>query len=130
MGGDWEDTSLIASKKKKMPKIEYTSEFSGGLSKLKIEEDFDRFEKALLAEFPKRLTGAVIITGLGKDLHPVFKARKFRCKSMNKGTRSGIRVIYTHDPYEDEIIFIDIYYKGKKGNHDEKLIKKYAIKIK
>ncbi len=111
-----------------MPHKEYTSEFNKGLRKLGIDEDFDRFEKSLLTEFPKLLTGVVVIPALGGGLHIVYKARKFRCKAMNKGSRSGIRVIYTYNLSEDKIIFIEIYYKEKQKNHNVQLIKKYAKK--
>jgi len=115
-----------------MPTVDYKPEFEKDLTKIKfdIEEDFERFEKALLAEFPKTLPGVVVISNLGEGLLPVYKARKFRCKALQKGSMSGIRVIYTYDKYEDKIIFIEIYYKGKKENHDKDRILKYAIKIK
>ena len=110
-------------------------EFEKDLSKIRVdlEEDLKKFKKILVAEYPKILTpalGSVIISHLGKGILPVYKARKFRCKALNKGSRSGIRVIYTYDKYADEIILIEIYSKSKKDNQDLYRIRKYAIKEK
>jgi mRNA-degrading endonuclease RelE of RelBE toxin-antitoxin system len=115
-----------------MIEVSYVPEFEKDLRKIKVnlKEDFDRFEKVLLVEFPKLLPGVVKISNLGEGILPVFKARKFRCKALQKGTRSGIRVIYTHNKYENKIVFIGIYYKGKNENHDKERILKYAIKLK
>ncbi len=112
-----------------MPKFVEVDEFVKDLKKLKfdIEEDLERFKKALSTE-PTILNGSVKISNLGEGIHPVFKARKFRCKVLNKGSQSGIRVIYTYNPKIDEIILIEIYYKGKKENHDLERIRKYAIR--
>ena len=102
-----------------MPKFVEVDEFVKDLKKLKfdIEEDLERFKKALSAE-PTTLNGSVKISNLGEGIYSVFKARKFRCKALNKGSQSGIRVIYTYNPKTDEIILIEIYYKCKKENHD------------
>ncbi len=112
-----------------MPKFVEVDEFKKDLRKFKvnIEEDFELFKKALEVE-PTNLNGAVRIPNLGEGICPVFKARKFRCKALNKGSRSGIRVIYTYNPKTDEITLIEIYHKGKKENHDLSRIKKYTIK--
>jgi len=113
-----------------MPKFVEVEEFKKDLRKLKfdIEEDLERFKKALSAE-PTNLNGAVKISNLGEGIFPVYKARKFRCKSLQKGSQSGMRVIYTYNPKTEEILLIEIYYKGKKENHDLDRIRKYAIKI-
>ena len=112
-----------------MPKFVEVDEFEKDLKKLKfdIEEDLERFKKALSTE-PTNLNGAVKISNLGEGIFPVYKARKFRCKALQKGSQSGIRVIYTYNPKTDEIILIGIYHKGKKENHDLYRIRNYAIK--
>lgn len=104
--------------------------FGKDLRKIKfdIREDLDRFKKALNVD-PKNLNGAVKISNLGEGIYPVYKAKKFRCKAIQKGSRSGIRVIYTYNPNTDEVILIEIYFKGQKGNHDLNRIKRFALKI-
>ena len=113
-----------------MPKFVEVPEFQKDLGKFKfdIEEDFERFKKALAVE-PTNLNGAVKISDLGEGIYPVYKARKFRCKALKKGSRSGVRVIYTYNPKTEEIILIQIYYKGKNENHDLYRIRKYVIKL-
>ena len=111
-----------------MPKFVEVDEFKKDLKRLKfdIEEDLERFKKVLLVE-PANLNGAVKISNLGEGIYPVYKARKFRCKALKKGGRSGVRVIFTYNPKTDEIILIEIYFKGKRENHDLHRIRKYVI---
>lgn len=113
-----------------MPEIIHVPEFDKDLKKFKfdISEDLKTFKKALLGEYPAPLSGVVMIPGFGKDFYPVYKAKKFRCKTLKRGSKSGVRVIYTINPKEKEIKFIEIYFKGKKENHDLKRIRKYLIK--
>jgi len=105
-------------------------EFLKDLKKLKVDlsKDLEVFKKAL-AVCPSGLNGAVRITGLGEGIYPVFKARKFRCKALNKGSKSGIRLVYTHHPLNDEIYLIAIYQKNHQENHDVDRIKKYVVKV-
>ena len=112
-----------------MPSFVEVPEFEKDLRKFKvdIEKDFKTFKKALAVD-PKNLNGAVKISNLGEGIYSVYKARKFRCKALNKGSKSGIRVVYTYNPKTDEIILIEIYFKSKKENHDVHRIRKYAIK--
>jgi len=66
------------------------------------------------------------ITGLPIENPKVYKAKKFACRSLKgKGVRSGIRVIYAYDGEKDEIMLIEIYYKGDKANEDKKRILEY-----
>ena len=106
------------------------SEFSKDLKKIKVDLDRDLaiFKKALVAS-PLNLIGIVRIQGLGEGTYPVFKVKKFRCKALNKGSKSGIRVIYTYHPLEEKIYLIAIYQKNHQENHDIDRIKKYVIKI-
>ncbi len=113
-----------------MPKFVEVPEFRKDLKKLKkfrtIEEDLEVFKKALAVD-PKNLPGIVIISGIGKGFLPVYKARKFRCRALQ--SMSDIRVIYTYNLSKNEIILIEIYFKGQKENHDLDRIKRYALKI-
>ena len=113
-----------------MPQFVEVPEFGKDLKKLKkfrtIEEDLEVFKKALAVD-PKNLPGVVIISGIGRGFFPVYKARKFRCRYLQ--STSKIRVIYTYNPSTDEIILIEIYFKGQNENHNQDRIKEYAIKI-
>ncbi|MDZ7725307.1 MAG: hypothetical protein U5R06_21440 [candidate division KSB1 bacterium] len=56
----------------------------------------------------------------------VFKVKKFACKALKgKGSRSGLRVIYSFDKRTHHVHFIEIYYKGDKANEDIARIKRY-----
>lgn len=105
-------------------------EFQKDLKKLKIDlkKDLEVFKKAL-AVSPSQLNGAVKIPGFGEDVYSVFKARKFRCKALQKGSKSGIRVIYTFCPLTEKVYLIAIYSKNHQENHDADRIKKYLIRI-
>ena len=52
------------------------------------------------------------IPGLGVETK-IYKVKNFRCKSLNRGSRSGIRVIYAYFEPEGRIEFVEIYYKEK-----------------
>jgi len=109
------------------------AEFARDLRKIKIdlEEDLKRYKKVLRTynpDFKCSGVGAVEISNLWEGIVPVYKSKKFRCKALKKGSRSPVRIIFIHNKYEDEIIFIEIYLKNRKENHDLDRIKKYAIK--
>lgn len=114
------------------PTIREVDEYIKDLKKLdrfrNIDQDFDVFKKAIVAEFPKHVSGVVVIPGFGGDTHPVYKARKFRCRALQSGSMSGIRVIYTYNPYTNEIVLLETYYKGDKENHDVNRIKKHLVR--
>lgn len=88
-----------------------------------LEDDLMRFKKALETD-GENLTGLVRIPLGSRISAPFFKARKFRCKSLNSGAMSGIRVIlcWQRQSTEVKVTFIEIYYKGQQENHDESKI--------
>jgi len=46
------------------------------------------------------------------------------CKSLKgRGVRSGLRLIYVYLPLKNQIILLELYYKGDKENHDPIRIK-------
>ncbi len=107
-----------------------TPDFEKDLKSLKkkyrtLDDDLGVFKSALKVD-PRNLVGVVRIP-LGEKIKPeVFKARKFRCKSLRgKGSKSGIRVIYAYIPEENKVIFVEIYHKRNKSNHDIKRIEGY-----
>jgi len=114
--------------------IDYVPEFEKEYSKFckkhnGFEEDMKRFEKALKIEWPKLLTGTVPISHIGKDFRTCYKAREFRCKSLNRGCRSGIRIVFTFDQDKMNFLFIELVFKGTDDNHDRDRLMKYALKV-
>lgn len=108
-------------------------EFKRDLKKLKkkyktLETDLIRFELILKGLFPEVPTGAKRISRLGENVKvPIYKAKHFYCKCLNKGSRSGFRVIFAFLEDEFGVVFIEIYYKSKNSrtNHNKKRILKY-----
>jgi hypothetical protein len=114
-------------------RISRLPEFDRDLKKLRkrfrtIDEDLESFIKTALNLYHKLKisTGDVLPIGnLGTEI-PIYKARKFACRSLKgRGAMSGIRVIYTYFEEHDEIQFIEIYFKGDKANEDRKRILKH-----
>jgi len=104
----------------------YIPEFSKDKKKLKIrtiDEDLEIFEKAFSVDLTN-LTGLVQIPGLAKKgvKIPIYKAKKFRCKYLSRGSRSGVRIILAYIAEKDKAVYIEIYKKGNRSNHDENRI--------
>ena len=51
----------------------------------------------------------------------VYKVKKIACKSL----KGGLRLIYAFCPSEDQVIFIELYYKQDKEDEDKKKIKTF-----
>lgn len=113
-----------------MHKFVEVPEFDKDLRKLKkfrtIHDDLELFKKVLDID-PKNFRGAVVIPKIGGGFLPVYKAKKFWCKDLQ--SKNKIRVIYTCNTSTNEIILIEIYFKGQKEDHDIHRIRRYAIKI-
>jgi hypothetical protein len=115
------------------PDIEHTSEFDKCMKHLRkyktIYEDLETFKQALIAYFPDLKPwrfDVKIIPGFGEEYLPVYKARHFHCNYLNSSEK--IRLIYTFNPTENKIIFIEIYFKGDRENHNPNLIKQHLIR--
>lgn len=95
-----------------------------------IEEDLDEFIATAAFAYHKLKvdTGIVPIERLGAIRLPVFKARKFACRSLKgRGSRSGIRVIHAFDEEKDRIELIEIYIKFDRENEDrERILQHYG----
>jgi len=119
--------------KKIFNEIKRLPEFEKDLKKLKrfktLEEDLEIFIKTQLNLYHKQKIdnkGIFTISNLKIENPTIYKAKKFACKSLKgKGVVSGIRVIYAYYERENFIEFIEIYYKGDKGNEDRSRILKY-----
>jgi mRNA-degrading endonuclease RelE of RelBE toxin-antitoxin system len=94
-----------------------------------VEDDLEIFiEKQLFLYHKLKVDnrGIFQITGLPVENPKVYKAKKFACKSLKgKGVQSGIRVIYAYQEEKDQIVLIEIYFKGDKSNEDKKRILEY-----
>ena len=53
---------------------------------------------------------------------PAFIIKKFRCKSINKGSRSGFRLTFLFSHDEDKFIFVEMFRKNVKKLPDKKRI--------
>lgn len=63
----------------------------------------------------------------------ICKVKKFACKALKgKGSRSGIRIVYSFLIETLKVEFIEIYYKGNQENEDRGKIKDYlnSVRIK
>lgn len=92
-----------------------------------LKEDFGKFKLALETE-GVNLTGTFRIP-LGSGIGiPFYKAKKFRCKSLQAGVQSGIRVIFALERTADcDIIsFVEIYHKNSQENNDMERIRAFT----
>ncbi|MDR3223826.1 MAG: hypothetical protein LBT66_08890 [Methanobrevibacter sp.] len=72
-------------------------------------------------ELPKN--GYFPVRGVkGKAHLPAFVIKKFRCKSIPKGNKSGFRIVFVFDRSMSLIYFVEIYHENKKENLDPKRI--------
>ena len=92
-----------------------------------LNDDLNTFTVALNARIPAGLPGIERIANLGIDVvDPVFKVRKFRCRSLKgRGSNSGLRLIYAYNPATDAVTFIEIYSKGTQENEDRERIVRF-----
>ena len=111
----------------KFADIHKTAPFKKDLKRLAkrfptIADDLEICIKAQLALYHKMEVdnhGIFPLSGLGFEEPPVFKVKKFACRSLKgKGVHSGIRVIYAYHQKEDCIELIQIYYKGDVARED------------
>ncbi len=109
-------------------------EFERDLKKLMrrhktLEEDLSTFVETQLFLYHKLdidNRGVFQIDDLGQTTSPVFKAKKFACRSLKgKGVSSGIRVIYSYDKANDRVVLIEIYSKSEQNVEDRERIKRY-----
>lgn len=123
-----------------MINIEYVSEFDKEFKKLSkkyisLENDFNDFvdvlEEAISDDFNSFLQMWIIwvrisnLWEIPNNIIPV-KVRKFVCVSIAwNSKKSWIRIIYFYDESNNYVIFLEIYTKNSKDNHDIERIQKY-----
>ena len=96
-----------------------------------LEDDLDVFLQTAVFAYHKlsQDTGIVVISGLGRVTMPIYKARKFACRSLKgRGARSGIRVIYAYEETADRIELIEIYFKADQENEDRDRIRRHYLR--
>lgn len=96
-----------------------------------LPKDFELFKKSLCSSGGPRSIGWMVeLEGLGKEIQIhnryFLKAKKFHCKELGGGGNSGIRVIFCWYPEHKKIMFLEIYHKNERENHDITLVKSYA----
>ena len=91
-----------------------------------LENDLDILQKVLRTHPRGYPPGIVRISKLGVETE-IYKVKHFRCKALKqKGSRSGIRIIYAYFQEEKKIEFVEIYYKERDDREcDKKRILKY-----
>lgn len=99
---------------------EFVKEFKKLLKKYRtLDEDFTLFKERILSYRENgngkflfwRPPGIVRISNLGIETE-VYKVKHFTCKALKgKGSRSGIRIVYSYFPDKDKVEFVEIYYK-------------------
>lgn len=62
------------------------------------------------------------MAGLENRDVPAFIIKKFHCKGINKGSRSGFRITFLFDIDESRFIFVEIFEKKNKEVPDKKRI--------
>ena len=94
-----------------------------------LEEDLAKFIYRQLFIYHKLgldNRGVFPIDDLGSTTAPVFKAKKFACRSLKgRGVKSGIRVIYAYHKGCDRVELVEIYVKSDKEVEDGARIKRY-----
>lgn len=90
-----------------------------------LENDIKTLEK-LLRTNPRGYPPAIVpISNLGIETE-VFKVKHFRCRALNKGCRSGIRIVYAYLEEKSQIEYIEMYFKEKGDTEcDKSRILKY-----
>ncbi len=92
---------------------EFDSEFNKLFKKYRSLDDDLEVLKSILLKNPRGYEPHVFrIPGLGIETE-IYKVKNFRCKALQRGSRSGIRVIYAYFEAEERIEFVEIYYKEK-----------------
>jgi len=94
---------------------EFDKEFKNLLKKFRtLIKDLDLLKERILVKYPRGYPPAIFrIDNLGIQTE-IYKVKHFRCRALKqKGSRSGIRIIYAYFPEKQGIEFIEIYFKEK-----------------
>ncbi|MDR3244933.1 MAG: hypothetical protein LBT50_00690 [Prevotellaceae bacterium] len=112
---------------------ERSNEFLKDLKRLRkkfptLPDDLENLRKFNIELFHDGTnTGSIIpIEGLCGELYTSYKVRKIACRALkNKGSNTGLRLIYVHERKANKITFLEIYFKGEKENENKERIKSF-----
>ena len=97
-----------------------------------LEEDLDTLINTSIYALHKLkipLRDPFPINNLGLEKPQIYKAKKFACRALKgKGAKTGLRLIYTYLPENDEVHLIEIYSKSDKTKEDRTRIKELFSK--
>lgn len=89
-----------------------------------LNEDLDRLKSTIIDDLISKNNNLpeniYVHVKSFKGLPPVFKVKKFRCRAIKKGNRSGFRIVFMYLRDLSLIYFIEIYHKNKKEDMDFK----------
>ena len=92
-----------------------------------LKDDFNRLKITLVQDlldndnFSHHI--CTRIKGLNSNVpYPAFIIKNFRCKGINKGSRSGFRLTFIYVKEENYFYFCEIYNKNKKDVEDKSRI--------
>ena len=120
-------------------KYRETKEFQKDLKKLEkkfrtLRDDLKVAQKSAIELFhvhniDNRSIFKITDVGSNEDIS-FYVLKKFACKSIKgKGARSGIRITYAYIPKENMVVYIEIYFKGKKEIEDKERIIRFRESI-
>jgi mRNA-degrading endonuclease RelE of RelBE toxin-antitoxin system len=122
-----------------MGKISYeeTIEFQNDLKKLKrfksLGEDLELVKVAAIELYHlQKINNLSVfpIQGFCTKEIQICKIKKIACRSLKgRGSKSGIRIIYSFHCDNLKVVFIEIYFKGDKANEDRERIKDYLKSV-
>jgi hypothetical protein len=115
-------------------KYSETDEFAKDFKKLSkrlktLAGDFETMKKNAIEFYHlKKIDNKSVfpIPGFCSEKILICKVKKFACRSLSgRGCRSGLRLIYAYQKEQEEVIFIELYFKSDQVNEDRDRIKEY-----
>lgn len=112
---------------------EFTKDFKKLLKRYgTLEEDFQRMKKLtieLLHMMKKENDSCFKIPDFAVEHCVAYKVKKFACRCLKGGCKSGLRVIYIYQDELNLVTFIEIYHKNDKSNNDYDRLKRFFKKL-
>jgi hypothetical protein len=119
-----------------MRKIRYieTFEFQKDFKKLlkryiSLKNDFELVKEASIELYHIHKIDNIsvfLIPGFCSENIKICKIKKFSCDALkNRGSKSGIRIIYAFHCFGMKVVFLEMYYKGNQEKEDFERIKAY-----
>ncbi len=99
---------------------EFEKEFKRLFKKYRtLDDDLEKFKKVLI----------ITPIGVGKNFVTVYSSQTVKIVKARMACRSlrdrSLRIVYSYFEQEQRIEFIELYFKGDKGNEDCNRIKEY-----